>query len=62
MTAVMGRYASYTGNVVKWKDLVELPDDTFPTNLAFDANPPVMPDSNGFYPIPIPGMKKSAKA
>lgn len=63
MTSVMGRYATYTGKLIKWDDLIKLPDDTFPTQLAWDANPPVMPDSNGFYPIPTPGLAaKSSKA
>jgi len=60
MTSVMGRYATYSGKIVKWADLIALPDDTFPTQLTWDANPTVMPDSNGFYPIPTPGLEKKA--
>jgi myo-inositol 2-dehydrogenase / D-chiro-inositol 1-dehydrogenase len=55
MTAVLGRMATYSGKIVKWDELVESGIDTFPTELTWDANPPVMPDENGFYPIPVPG-------
>ena len=55
MTAVLGRMATYSGQVVKWDELVSKGADTFPTQLAWDADPPVMPDQNGFYPIPVPG-------
>ena len=55
MTAVLGRMATYSGKIVKWDDLVAKGTDSFPTQLAWDANPPVMPDANGFYPVPIPG-------
>lgn len=56
MTAVMGRMATYSGRIIKWDDLVEKGADTFPTELSWDANPPVMPDEKGFYPIPVPGQ------
>jgi myo-inositol 2-dehydrogenase / D-chiro-inositol 1-dehydrogenase len=55
MTAVLGRMATYSGLVVKWDDLIKNGPDTFPEQLSWDANPPVMPDANGFYPIPMPG-------
>jgi myo-inositol 2-dehydrogenase / D-chiro-inositol 1-dehydrogenase len=63
MTSVMGRYATYTGQIIKWDELIAKPDDTFPTQLSWDAKPPVVPDENGFYPIPTPGLGlKSKKA
>ncbi len=56
MTAVLGRMATYSGNVVKWDELVEKGSDTFPKDTSsWDAKPPVLPDANGFYPIPMPG-------
>ncbi|MCL5098458.1 MAG: Gfo/Idh/MocA family oxidoreductase, partial [Candidatus Omnitrophica bacterium] len=55
MTAVLGRMATYSGRLVKWDELVEKGLDTFPAELSWDATPPVLPDSNGFYPIPTPG-------
>lgn len=59
MTAVLGREAVYSGRIVRWDDLVKNGPDTFPTKLAWDANPPVMPDQNGMYPIPVPGQYKA---
>jgi hypothetical protein len=58
MTAVLGRMATYSGQVIKWDDLVQNGLDTFPTELSWEAHPPVMPDANGFYPIPTPGKYK----
>jgi len=61
-TAVLGRMATYSGQVVKWDDAAakgraEFPYDTV-DKLAWDANPPVMPDENGRYPVPVPGVFK----
>jgi myo-inositol 2-dehydrogenase/D-chiro-inositol 1-dehydrogenase len=58
MTAVFGRMATYSGVEVKWDDAVKSGPDTFATNLAWDAQPPVMPDADGNYPIPVPGEYK----
>jgi predicted dehydrogenase len=58
MTAALGRMATYSGVEVKWDDAVKLAPDTFPANLAWDAQPPVMPDADGNYPIPLPGEYK----
>lgn len=55
MTAVLGRMATYSGKVVKWDTLVAEGVDSFPAELSWKSNPPVMPDDNGFYPIPVPG-------
>jgi hypothetical protein len=29
-----------------------------PAKFAFDADPPVKPDAEGKYPIPVPGIYK----
>ena len=59
MTTVMGRMATYSGVVVKWDELVAKGYDTFPQNMtSWNATPPVMPDANGLYPIPMPGKYK----
>jgi predicted dehydrogenase len=58
MTAVLGRMATYSGMEVKWDDAVKLGPDMFPANLAWDAEPPVMPDADGNYPVPVPGVYK----
>jgi myo-inositol 2-dehydrogenase / D-chiro-inositol 1-dehydrogenase len=55
MTAVLGRMATYSGKVIRWDELVEKGQDMFPANLTWDMAPPVVPDKDGFYPIPVPG-------
>jgi len=56
MTAVLGRVANYSGKVVKWDDLVAKGTSQMPEKLAWDAPAPVQKDSNGNYPIPVPGQ------
>jgi predicted dehydrogenase len=74
MTAIMGRMATYSGQMVYWdteaakkagvKDLDKVVIATesklalVPERYAFDAKPPTTPDANGRYPIPMPGQTK----
>jgi hypothetical protein len=55
MTAVLGRMATYSGKVVRWDELVDKGPDLFPPNITWDTPPPVLPNAEGFYPIPMPG-------
>jgi myo-inositol 2-dehydrogenase / D-chiro-inositol 1-dehydrogenase len=55
-TAVLGRMATYSGQCIRWSDAVEKGRSELPEKLAFDANPRAMPDANGCYPIPVPGL------
>ena len=60
MTAILGRMATYSGKVIQWdealnSDLRLVPD---PDKWSWDAMPPVVPDENGNYPIPMPGVTK----
>lgn len=57
MTSIMGRMAVHSGKLVEWddalnSDLVLVPDD-----LSYDSEPPVVPQEDGGYPVPIPGDK-----
>jgi len=56
MTAVLGRLATYSGQVVKWEDAVASKLSEFPQRLAWDAPAPVLKDADGNYPIPTPGV------
>lgn len=60
MTAVLGRMATYSGQVVKWDDAVQKGPRETPEVLALDANPPVLPDAHGLYDYaaPVPGEYK----
>ena len=57
-TSILGREASYCGQVVKWDELAEKGPALFPENLDWDAQPPVKPDEDGNYEhlVPIPGI------
>jgi hypothetical protein len=57
-TAVLGRMATYSGQVVKWDDAVAKGPDEFPAELAWDAQPRNLPDAEGNYPIAMPGVYK----
>jgi len=59
MTAVLGRMATYSGNIVRWDDAVAKGPDEMPDQFAWDADPPSLPDENGQYPIPVPGVYKA---
>ena len=56
MTAIMGRMATYSGKVIKWEEAINSNLALVPDNLNWDSKPPVMPDSAGFYKIPMPGQ------
>ncbi len=58
MTAVLGRMATYSGQVVKWDDAVAKGPDEMPEKFDFNADPPVLPDEHGGYPVPVPGVFK----
>lgn len=55
MTSIMGRMATYSGNVVKWDDALNSQINLFPDTVAWDAKPKVLPNADGFYPVAVPG-------
>jgi myo-inositol 2-dehydrogenase / D-chiro-inositol 1-dehydrogenase len=58
MTGVLGRMATYSGQVVKWDEAVAKGTSDFPAQLTWDAMAPVAKNANGDYPIPVPGVFK----
>lgn len=56
MTAILGRMATYSGKVVTWEDAMKSEKLLVPKDLSWDSTPPSMPDENGHYPIPTPGV------
>ncbi|MBN1853672.1 MAG: Gfo/Idh/MocA family oxidoreductase [Pirellulales bacterium] len=58
MTAILGRMASYSGQVVRWDEAIQKGPDESPVKLAWDAQPRHVPGEDGFYPFPIPGVTK----
>ena len=59
MTAIMGRMATYSGQLVTWEDALNSDLNIMPSRYAWDAEPPVLPDENGFYPVPVPGVTQA---
>ena len=47
MTAIMGRMASYSGQMVGWEDALKSNVRLAPEQYAFDAQPPVVANKNG---------------
>ena len=59
-SAVLGRMATYTGKQWGFQQALELNYRTMPENLSWDAVPPVVPDKDGNYKIPMPADYKIA--
>jgi predicted dehydrogenase len=58
MTSILGRLATYTGQVVEWDKALASPLNLQPQSYDFNAPPPVLPNAEGYYPIPTPGVTK----
>ncbi|MEM7315437.1 MAG: Gfo/Idh/MocA family oxidoreductase, partial [Planctomycetota bacterium] len=60
MTSILGRMATYSGKNISMKDALERgltisPIDQF---TSFDDTPPVLPNDDMTYPVPVPGKYK----
>ena len=54
MTSILGRLATYSGQEVEWGKAINSGMNIMPVKYDFAAVPPVIPDSNGNYPIAVP--------
>ena len=59
-SAVLGRMATYSGKVQNFEKALALPYRTMPENITWDSTPPVVPDAEGNYPLPMPASFKIA--
>jgi myo-inositol 2-dehydrogenase/D-chiro-inositol 1-dehydrogenase len=61
MTAIFGRMATYSGQMLKWDDALnsEIALADFDSLTSFDDQAPVQPLDDGSYPIPVPGKTKT---
>ena len=55
LMGIMGRMATYTGQVITWDQVMNSQEKLVPDNLTWETQPPVMPDEEGWYPVAIPG-------
>ncbi len=56
LTGIIGRLATYSGQVIKWEDALKSNIDLMPERFAWDALPKVLPNEDGFYQHAIPGQ------
>ena len=57
-SSIIGRYATYSGQTIKWDEALAANNSLLPERFAWDANPKLMPDEKGLYPIAMPGQAK----
>src|SRR6476661_7916958 len=60
MTSILGRLATYTGQIVEWDKAINCGLDLHPKSYDWNAPPPVVPNADGFYAIATPGVTKYA--
>jgi myo-inositol 2-dehydrogenase/D-chiro-inositol 1-dehydrogenase len=54
-TALLGRYASYGGKMVKWDEALAWNNSEMPAKLGFDQPTLIQPNANGEYKVATPG-------
>ena len=59
MTSVMGRMATYSGNLITWDIAVQSDLRLGVGRYAWDAEPPTQPDDDGVYAAAKPGVTKA---
>jgi len=59
LTSIIGRMATYSGKVIEWDQALNSNLSLMPERFAWDAAPPTLPDENGVYPIPQPGLTRA---
>ena len=58
MTAIMGRMATYSGQVIPWDKAIQSEVSLAPDRYAWDGTPSVLPGKDGLYPCAIPGVTR----
>jgi myo-inositol 2-dehydrogenase / D-chiro-inositol 1-dehydrogenase len=58
MTAILGRMATYSGQEIAWDKAIESQISLAPDEFSFAATPKSLPDANGLYQLPVPGLTK----
>ena len=58
MSAIIGRMATYSGQVISWDEAMKSELQLVPDGLTWDSPAPVKPNGDGKYDIPTPGKTK----
>ena len=56
MTSILGRMATYSGQVIDWDKAINSGIDIHPKVYDWAATPPIVPNADGFYPVAVPGV------
>jgi len=56
MTAILGRMATYSGKEISMQDALASDKVLIPSDMTWDSEPPVKPNEDGEYPVPMPGI------
>jgi len=61
MASVLGRMCTYSGKEITWEEALNHGARVTPENmaeLAFNSAPPTVPNEEGVYPVPVPGLTR----
>lgn len=58
MTSILGRMATYSGQVIEWDKALNSGISLQPKVYDWNAAPPVLPNEDGYYPVATPGVTK----
>ncbi len=58
MTAILGRMCTYSGKEISWDTAIQSQINLLPDEFSFTATPKSLPDANGMYAVPLPGLTK----
>ena len=58
LTAILGRMATYTGQMITMEEALKSKMELVPEEMTWESTPPTLPDADGNYAIPTPGVTK----
>ena len=58
MISILGQMVVYSGRQMTWEDAMNSTWKAGPDECSLDMEPPVKPDPDDTYPVPIPGLTK----
>ncbi|MFM9947151.1 MAG: Gfo/Idh/MocA family protein [Saprospiraceae bacterium] len=58
LTAIMGRMATYSGQLIEWDAALNSKINLMPEKLDWNANPKLLPGADGMYACAVPGITK----
>lgn len=58
MTSILGRMATYSGQMIEWDKALNSGISLQPEKYAWDASPLITPNADGFYPVAVPGVTR----